>query len=94
MSDSEFVGTTAVRAGQGFDIGALERYLKSNIDGFSGKLEIEQFKGGQSNPTFLLKLDGQKRYVLRKKPAGPILDRKSTRLNSSHFQVSRMPSSA
>ena len=27
-------------------------------------------------------------------PLGHLLDRKSTRLNSSHFQVSRMPSSA
>ncbi|HLG88694.1 MAG TPA: phosphotransferase [Alphaproteobacteria bacterium] len=73
MSDSEFVGTTPVRAGHGFDVGALERYLKANVDGFKGKLEVEQFKGGQSNPTFLLKLDGISRYVLRKKPAGPLL---------------------
>jgi hypothetical protein len=35
VSDSEFVGTTAVRAGHGFDVGALERYLRSQIDGFS-----------------------------------------------------------
>jgi aminoglycoside phosphotransferase (APT) family kinase protein len=35
---------------------------------FSGDLSIEQFKGGQSNPTFRL-TSGSQRYVLRTKPA-------------------------
>jgi aminoglycoside phosphotransferase (APT) family kinase protein len=56
-----------------FDIGRLERYLRSNIDGFSGVFGIEALTGGQSNPTFVISLDGEKRYVLRKKPAGPLL---------------------
>src|SRR5581483_6241382 len=73
MDFGEYEGTGAIRAGHAFDIAALDRYLASNVDGYAGKLEVEQFKGGQSNPTFLLKLDGQKRYVLRKKPSGPIL---------------------
>lgn len=73
MSHDEFGSTTAVREGHRFDVANLERYLRTNIEGFAGKLEVEQFEGGQSNPTFLLKLDGRKRYVLRKKPAGPLL---------------------
>ena len=73
MDFGDYEGTGAIRAGHAFDIATLDRYLTANIDGYSGKLEVEQFKGGQSNPTFLLKLDGQKRYVLRKKPSGPIL---------------------
>ena len=68
MSD-HFVGTSAVQERHRFDAGALEDYLRSRVDGFRGPLEIEQFKGGQSNPTFLLKTPGA-RYVMRAKP-GP-----------------------
>jgi aminoglycoside phosphotransferase (APT) family kinase protein len=56
-----------------FDIGRLERYLRSNIDGFSGVFGIQALTGGQSNPTFVISLDGKKRFALRKKPAGPLL---------------------
>jgi len=73
MSYSEFIGTGAIREGHQFDVASLERYLRANVEGFSGTLTVEQFKGGQSNPTFLVKLDGRKRYVLRKKPGGPLL---------------------
>jgi len=52
-----------------FDVGALERYLRNRIEGFSGPLAVEQFRGGQSNPTYLL-AGGRKRLVLRAKP-GP-----------------------
>jgi aminoglycoside phosphotransferase (APT) family kinase protein len=55
-----------------FDTGALQRYLRQRIDGIDAPLTVEQFKGGQSNPTFLLTA-GQHRYVLRKKPGGPLL---------------------
>jgi aminoglycoside phosphotransferase (APT) family kinase protein len=55
-----------------FDVDALAAYLKHRVDGFSGALEIEQFQGGQSNPTFRLSAGGQ-RYVLRKKPPGQLL---------------------
>jgi aminoglycoside phosphotransferase (APT) family kinase protein len=67
MSD-HFVGTTAVHERHRFDAGALEGYLRERIEGFRGPLEVEQFKGGQSNPTFLLKTPGA-RYVMRAKPA-------------------------
>jgi aminoglycoside phosphotransferase (APT) family kinase protein len=56
-----------------FDLERLAAYLQANIDGFSGSLTVEPLTGGQSNPTFVLRLDGEKRYVLRKKPAGPLL---------------------
>jgi aminoglycoside phosphotransferase (APT) family kinase protein len=52
-----------------FDVVALEGYLRNRIEGFSGPLEVEQFRGGQSNPTYLL-AGGSKRWVLRAKP-GP-----------------------
>jgi aminoglycoside phosphotransferase (APT) family kinase protein len=51
-----------------FDAAALERWLRGRIEGFSGPLAAEQFRGGQSNPTYLLSAAGR-RYVLRAKPA-------------------------
>ena len=68
----EFVGTRQVAESNRFDVEALERYLRANIDGFAGPIAVAQFKGGQSNPTFVLSTPG-KRYVLRRKPPGQLL---------------------
>ena len=54
------------------DAEALEGWLTRNVDGFSGPLEIAQFRGGQSNPTYRLTTPGQK-YVVRRKPPGDLL---------------------
>ncbi len=51
----DFIGTMPVPERHRFDVTSLERYLRDHVEGFSGKLEVEQFKGGQSNPTFMLK---------------------------------------
>ncbi|MEP6783327.1 MAG: phosphotransferase [Acidobacteriota bacterium] len=64
--------TTAVRSGHAIDAAALERYLAANVAGFHGPLEIRQFEGGQSNPTYYLHTAGRD-YVLRKKPPGQLL---------------------
>src|SRR5260370_40238452 len=40
--------------------------------GFTGPLKVEQFKGGQSTPTYLLEAPSRK-YVLRRKPPGKLL---------------------
>jgi aminoglycoside phosphotransferase (APT) family kinase protein len=69
---TQFVGTMPVQEKHRFDIGALERYMREHIEGFSGPIEIEQFKGGQSNPTYRV-TGGGKRYVLRRKPPGKLL---------------------
>ncbi|MET0293628.1 MAG: phosphotransferase [Phenylobacterium sp.] len=66
------VGTTAVREGYAFDEAALERWMADNVDGYAGPLSVEQFKGGQSNPTYRLRTPGRS-YVLRRRPPGPIL---------------------
>jgi len=65
-------GTTAVREGFGFDEAALARWMADNVGGFSGPLTVEQFRGGQSNPTYKLVTPG-KQYVLRRKPPGQLL---------------------
>jgi aminoglycoside phosphotransferase (APT) family kinase protein len=61
-----------VRAAHRFDEAALARYLATHITGFEGPLDVQQFGGGQSNPTFLLTAGGR-HYVLRKKPPGQLL---------------------
>jgi aminoglycoside phosphotransferase (APT) family kinase protein len=56
-----------------FDTAPLVAWLEANIDGFRAPMEIAQFQGGMSNPTYLLTDAGGKRYVLRKKPPGELL---------------------
>jgi len=68
----QFEGTMPVQDKHRFDIAALERYMHEHVRDFRGPLSVEQFKGGQSNPTFLLSTPGQ-RYVLRRKPPGKLL---------------------
>ncbi len=55
-----------------FDEARLAAYLRQHVEGFSGTPEILKFRGGQSNPTFLI-VSGGRRYVLRKKPPGTLL---------------------
>jgi len=73
VSDANFAGTMPVADRQRFDQAALDAWLRPRIEGLDGVLVVEQFRGGQSNPTFLLKVDGAPRFVLRKKPNGPLL---------------------
>jgi len=73
MSGEQFAGTMPVSERQRFERGALERYLSERIPGFSPPLTVEQFRGGQSNPTFLLTAGDGAQYVLRRKPAGVLL---------------------
>ncbi len=68
----QFAGTMAVQERQRFDVAALEAWMGANVAGFSGPLQVEQFKGGQSNPTFRLAA-GDRHYVMRRKPAGKLL---------------------
>lgn len=65
-------GTSAVRAGLGFDEAALAAWMEANVAGYCGPLTVEQFKGGQSNPTYALSTPAA-RYVLRRKPPGQLL---------------------
>lgn len=69
---SDNLGTTAVRANHQFDEAALFTWMRTHVDGFTGPLSVEQFKGGQSNPTYKLTTP-LRSYVLRRKPPGPLL---------------------
>jgi aminoglycoside phosphotransferase (APT) family kinase protein len=66
------LGTTPVRAGHAIDAVALDAWMRANVEGYRGPLAIEQFKGGQSNPTYKL-ITPRRSYVLRKKPPGQLL---------------------
>jgi aminoglycoside phosphotransferase (APT) family kinase protein len=67
-----FTGTKEVAASLRFDAARLEAWLAARVPGFSGPLMVRQFKGGQSNPTYLLETPAR-RYVLRRKPPGKLL---------------------
>ncbi|GIU67400.1 phosphotransferase family protein [Candidatus Phycosocius spiralis] len=67
-----YSGTKPVDPRYQLDTPALTAWMQANIDCFEGPLEIVQFKGGQSNPTYQLKTPRQK-YVLRRKPPGKLL---------------------
>ncbi len=68
----QFSGTMKVRDQHAFDPARLERYMREHVEGFRGPIEVEQFKGGQSCPTYKITTPGQ-RYVLRRKPPGKLL---------------------
>ena len=65
-----FVGTRAVSDQHAFDIEVMTDWLSQHVHGFEGPLQVEMFKGGQSNPTYKLVTPG-KSYVMRAKP-GPV----------------------
>lgn len=67
-----FSGTKEVADALRIDAPQLEKYLAANVKGFAGPLTVRQFKGGQSNPTYLLETP-VRRYVMRRKPPGKLL---------------------
>ncbi len=71
MSD-KFIGTRPVAPQHAFDIERLTSWMRQNVDDFRGDIAVEQFKGGQSNPTFLVTAGGHQ-YVMRRKPPGTLL---------------------
>lgn len=59
----------AVRAGEELDTAWLERFLAERVPGLAGPLVVEQFPGGLSNLTYLLRM-GERELVLRRPPFG------------------------
>ena len=55
-----------------FNEKSLLAWLQNNLDGFGAQIEILQFLGGQSNPTFVIR-SLEKEWVLRKQPPGKLL---------------------
>lgn len=63
----QFIGTKPVEERHRIDVASLEKFLGMKIR------EVEQFKGGQSNPTYRFTDSQGRRYVLRRKPPGKLL---------------------
>lgn len=72
MSFEKFTGTRPVAPQHAFDAGRLAEWMRAHVDAATAELEIAQFKGGQSNPTYLVST-GRHRYALRRKPPGKLL---------------------
>jgi aminoglycoside phosphotransferase (APT) family kinase protein len=66
------IGTAPVDPRRQFDVARLEAWLCAHVPGFRGPLEVREFRGGQSNPTYELKSPSG-RYVMRRKPPGQLL---------------------
>jgi aminoglycoside phosphotransferase (APT) family kinase protein len=64
--------TRPVAPQHAIDARRLGEWLAAHVAPLDGPLEVAQFKGGQSNPTYLLAA-GRQRYVLRRKPPGKLL---------------------
>ena len=77
-------GTREVRDAHRFDEAKLDNWLASHVAGYRGPLSVRQFRGGQSNPTYLLETPAQ-RYVLRRKPPGKLL--KSAHAVDREFRI-------
>ena len=65
-------GTAPVRDAHRFDEHELARWMAEHVPRYSGPLTVEQFKGGQSNPTYKL-MTPSGTYVLRRRPPGLLL---------------------
>jgi aminoglycoside phosphotransferase (APT) family kinase protein len=65
-------GTSSVREQHRFDEERLTEWMAESVPGFAGPLMVEQFRGGQSNPTYKL-ITPARAYVLRRKPPGQLL---------------------
>ncbi len=68
----KFSGTREVDSRLRFDHDRLAAYLIEHLEGFTLPLQVRQFRGGQSNPTYQL-ITPNAKYVLRRKPPGKLL---------------------
>jgi aminoglycoside phosphotransferase (APT) family kinase protein len=93
----QFSGTKDIDPADAINTNALDEYLQANVVDYQGPLTLKQFKGGQSNPTYLLQASSGD-YVMRRKPSGKLLksahavDREyriMTSLHSAGFPVPR-----
>jgi len=76
--------SAAIRPGEELDLSRLRNYLRGRLDGVEDGIVLEQFPGGHSNLTYLLKVGkvktvgketAGKEYVLRRPPLGPVAPR-------------------
>ena len=69
---ADFTGVAPAPPHLAIDESALDRFMRGAVEGYRGPVSVQKFKGGQSNPTYLL-MTPAKKYVLRRKPPGKLL---------------------
>ncbi|HEX9994685.1 MAG TPA: phosphotransferase family protein [Acidimicrobiales bacterium] len=60
-----------VRPGEELDWDALAAYLRANVEGLEGDMEVLQFPNGSANLTYLVRF-GDRRLVVRRPPFGQL----------------------
>lgn len=68
----DFTGTKEPAGPSAVNAAKLAGWMARHVPDFTGPSRIAQFKGGQSNPTFLIDTPTSS-YVLRRKPPGTLL---------------------
>ena len=68
MTDSD---TAPVRAGEELDWIGLSNWLKQNVAGVNGEMQVSQFHGGHANLTYCVSF-GDQDLVVRRQPFGEI----------------------
>ena len=76
--------TAPVRRGEELNLGALQRYLDTQLPGGATRLDLAQFPGGHSNLTYWLNVDGSE-YVLRRAPHGPVAPKAHDMVREFHL---------
>jgi aminoglycoside phosphotransferase (APT) family kinase protein len=72
LRDETFSGTKEVAENLKIEVSKLQPWIDAHVPGAGAIKKIEQFKGGQSNPTYRITTEG-KDLVLRRKPPGKLL---------------------
>jgi aminoglycoside phosphotransferase (APT) family kinase protein len=72
MTSAANPGAQLVPPVHAFDEARLAAYIRDTVGDRAGRLVVEQFQGGQSNPTYRITTD-ERRYILRRKPPGRLL---------------------
>jgi hypothetical protein len=70
--DEEYAGVKPIEEHHRIDEASLDRWMHENVEHYVGPLNVLQFKGGQSNPTYRVDTPGAS-YVVRRKPFGKLL---------------------
>lgn len=76
MKPSANPGARLVGVVHPLDVEGLAGWMRGHVPGFDGPasdLSIEQFQGGQSNPTYRITTADGAFYILRRKPPGHLL---------------------
>ncbi len=72
LREAQNTGVKPVADSHRFNQARLAEWMEAHVEGFAGPLQVRQFKGGQSNPTYQL-ITPTRKYVMRRKPPGKLL---------------------